>query len=359
MTTVTFEIPAWIAEGLANGTFERVGGVVRRVADKKVVAWLREGSQVTQNISNLATPAAILNLGLTSMSFAIILHRLNEVEKRLQDAQKLLARIDTKIDILFFANFRAALDLAINAFSMMKADNRKSSALQAINRFIEARHQYLVLTDTALAERNQVVDEYLSVLALAYVSEAQCYLELEEIDTARRVLQAGSEALRSRVVQYVSILLTSNPAAYLHPELQGLIDLRRLTAILRWQNPELDENAVFELHRTNLFELARNPQSWIDSLPPAVWNERLDEDNTAWFWQRGWKQLTGTSRKEVRIFERLPVVIEQIEAMIEDTNRVDGYTLEVQTLQGLGVNFHDWRQLGSDSQADLICITQN
>jgi hypothetical protein len=41
--TTTFVIPDWIGSGLASGTYERVGGVIRQVGNKQVVAWLREG----------------------------------------------------------------------------------------------------------------------------------------------------------------------------------------------------------------------------------------------------------------------------------------------------------------------------
>ncbi len=44
MNTVdaTFHVPEHIAQGLSNGTYERVGGVVREIESKQVVTWLRE-----------------------------------------------------------------------------------------------------------------------------------------------------------------------------------------------------------------------------------------------------------------------------------------------------------------------------
>lgn len=39
---ILFELPSWIAKGLSDGTYELIGGVVRRVDGKKeIVAWLR------------------------------------------------------------------------------------------------------------------------------------------------------------------------------------------------------------------------------------------------------------------------------------------------------------------------------
>lgn len=40
---VIFDVPEAIAEGLKNGVYERIGGVIRRVADKQIVMWLQEG----------------------------------------------------------------------------------------------------------------------------------------------------------------------------------------------------------------------------------------------------------------------------------------------------------------------------
>jgi hypothetical protein len=51
--TATFLIPDWVSAGLANGLYERVGGVIREVGTKQVVAWLREGFTLMDCISCL------------------------------------------------------------------------------------------------------------------------------------------------------------------------------------------------------------------------------------------------------------------------------------------------------------------
>jgi hypothetical protein len=40
--TTTFILPDGMIAGLSNGQYERIGGVIRNAADKKVVLWLRE-----------------------------------------------------------------------------------------------------------------------------------------------------------------------------------------------------------------------------------------------------------------------------------------------------------------------------
>ncbi len=235
--TVTFMLADWIVKGLRDGTLERVGGVIREVGSKRVITWLREVNSspfkdlAPQGILQVTSAASILNLGVSVIGFVVIAQRLKELEQRLQQAQKVLNNINRKIDLSFYANFRAAIELANNAFTMTKTENRRNSALQAINRFLEAEHIYAEYTDIEIEQKSQIIDEYLLTLSLAYLAEARCYLELEEHDTAISRFQEGSIAIRSRIQKYVKLLLTFNPAVYLQPQFRGQIDLRRLTRI--------------------------------------------------------------------------------------------------------------------------------
>jgi tetratricopeptide (TPR) repeat protein len=388
---VTFALPSLVAKGLQDGTFERVGGVIRDVISKKIVTWLRDSNsvapsvisvaanpvtgilnliasganaaisakgfsdvnqrldgvenkidsigktlQVSQSILQVSTAASILNLGVSVMGFAVIAQRLNEIENQLKQAQELLNKINRKIDMSFYANFRAAIELAINAFTMTKIENRRSSALQAINRFLEAEHIYKDYTVNELSQKSQIIDKYILTLSLAYIAEARCYLELEEHETAIRRFQEGTKVISLLVNQYIEIMLTSNPAVYLHPEFQGQIDLKRLAKIYQWINSDLDENAVFENQRKNLFKIAKDHTQWIDSLPPAI----LDRIEV----QGGW---FGPNHDELKqaAFQRLPQVFKVMESMIETNNRFESYQTEIQAISQLGISFHEWLQL--------------
>lgn len=390
----------WIAKGLKDGTFERVGGVIREVASKKIVTWLRDNRslapqamsfatnpvtgvlnlivsgantaistkgfadvnrrlggieqdlgvigqslQVTQGFLQVTTAASVLNLGVSVMGFAVISQRINEIENQLKEAAKLLNKINRKIDLSFYANFRAAIELANNAFTMTKIENRRSSALQAINRFLEAQHIYTEYTDIEIEQKSQIADKYLLTLSLAYLAEARCYLELEEHETALRRFQEGAKVIRSRIHKYVDILLTSNPAAYLDPQLKGQIDLRRLTKIYQWIDPALDENAMFELQRKNLFKIAKDPQKWLSSLPSAI----IDRSEIQWgIFGGNPTPLTGRFEKEA--YKRLPQVFEVMESMIETNRRFESYQTEVQAISQLGISFHDWLKLAPSTE---------
>jgi tetratricopeptide (TPR) repeat protein len=358
--TVTFALADWMVKGLADGTLVRFGGVIRDKAGH-IVAMLREtqpNSFSPNNVLNLifsesnaigslTTAASVLNLGVSVMGFAVIAQHLNELEKRLKQSEELLNKVNRKIDLSFYANFRAAIELAVNAFTMTKPENRRSSALQAINRFLEAEQHYIGYTDAELEQKSQIADEYLLTLSLAYLAEARCYLELEEHETALHRFQKGAKILRPRIKKYIDILLTSNPAAYLQPQFKGQIDLRRLVRIYQWIDPNLDENAVFEMQRENLFKMGEELYStykWVDSLPPAILTR--DEVQGGWF-----GPLHNDLKQEAD--KRLPKVLLAVESMIETNRRFEAYQAEIQAIAQLKISFHEWLKLSpSDAKSD-------
>jgi hypothetical protein len=393
---VSAGIPQSLSDGLAKGLYERFGGAIRESASKEVVAWLREaiesGAPVSADMLTLAAdPAsAALNLALTGMGFAVVMKRLDTIQGQLREMQHVLEAINYKIDLSFYANFRAALDLAENAFSLTNPEARRVSSLQAINRFLEAEHHYTELADIELANQSQVADDYLVTLCLAYVTEAWCYLKLDELDTAERRLQEGQRVVRPRFERHIRTLLTSNPAAYLHPGVQPAIDLSRLSRVFRWLTPGATENAVFDAQRQNLFTLARQPQPWIDSLPQAI---RLPVKSRFF----GQKTLADLSRQinpremtkrfaglvgafpamkaaaarvqsiaddradENAVFASLPESFSLIEAMIEHCSRFEAYLDEVRMMRDLGIGFDQWQRIAppaalEGTSARVMCI---
>lgn len=389
MSTInaTFQVPENIAQGMANGTYERVGGVIREANSKQVVAWLREagktGKMLESALQNVGSVSSILNLAVSTTGFIVVLNRLSFIEQQLQQAQVALQTIDYKIDLSFYANFRAALDLAMNAFTMTNAESRRLSAMQAINRFLEAEHHYSKLTDFEIGNGSQVADEYLSTLCLAYVTEARCYLELEEIDTARRRLHESATELRPRFEKHINTLLTSNPAAYLHPSLKEQTGLNRLTKVYQWLDPGLDESDVFEMQRENIFKLAQDPSEWTNSLPQAIRIPKGDSatltnvfDGIAKQSKKFMRTLPSRSKMnagspetaipspspEAEAYRRLPVIMDLVETLVENDNRLTMYEFEVDAIHRSGMSFQEWRQLAppptaQENGADLIYIT--
>ncbi|MDJ0726416.1 MAG: hypothetical protein QNJ38_14995 [Prochloraceae cyanobacterium] len=333
---VTSVLTDAIVQGLIDGTLQRFGGVIQEVTTEKIVTCLRENEplsmdwQNVESVLKLSSNASVLNLGLSVMGFAVISQKLETIEQNLKQTQELFNKIDRKLDLSYYANFRAALELAVNAFTMSKPENRRSSALQAINRFLEAEQHYLAFVDEDLAESSQVVTEYLLSLALAYLAEVRCYLELEEFATANRRFQVGSQLLRDRIKKYIELLLTENPAVYLHPQFKGEIDLSQLTQIYRWLDPVWNENSVFELLREDLFVLAQNENKWFNSLPVAIWDNRFN-----------WLSKNSQSKNT----DPIPQAMATMTSLIETDRRFQAYQLEIGAIEELGISFAEWLAL--------------
>jgi hypothetical protein len=388
---ITSSLSDLLTQGLDSGALERIGGMIREVATRRIVAFLRDLSPLQGAASELVGFLAsgpgvgVLNLGVATMGFVVLLTRVNTIEQRLQRTQELLDQMNQKLDLAFYANFCAALNLADNAFGLRDPENRDAHAMQALGRLMEAKHHYAALVDAQLTSGAHAVDAYLETLCLAHVAEARCYLELEELAMAQRLLDEGCDALRARLRQHVQALLTSNPAAYLHPNLKGKVDLRRLTHVYQWLDPSLDENTVFEGLREQLCDLIQYPEKWVETLPPAVWDpsvavrEKEAPPQPGKKFELPWvgrhlaklrdlelptlaQRLPGLGRpRELDVYGHLPTVMETIEGLIEDASRFNAYRAEVHAMQHTGIGFREWRQLRPppdepDDQSGVICI---
>ncbi len=350
----TYGVSEEISVGLSNGNLERIGGFIRDRKTSKVVACVRE---TTPNISpaskllRIGASASVLNLGITMMGFAIVNQRLNNIEQRLQSIEEFLSKINRKIDLGYYANFRSALDLANDAIHIKDSQARKGITINAITKLKDASYIYTDYVDKELEQGSKIAGKYLQTLVLAYVAEARCYLEIEAPELALTLLQTKATELRPRIQKYVELLLTSNPAVYLHPQFKDQIDLRRLTQILQWIDPALDENAVFDLQRENLVNFLQDTNKWVDSLPSAI----LDRVEVPW-------GMFGPNPEHLKeeAYKRLPQVLEEIEYMIETYRRFEAYQGEVQAINQLGISFQEWSKLAPSEakpdEADLMYI---
>jgi hypothetical protein len=369
---VTATAPAGLAEGLASGVLERVGGLVREVGSERIVAFVRELGGLEDLAASVAgllgggAGLGVLNLGVATMGFAVMHRRVGALESRLHETQAALQEIDRKLDLGFYANLGAALELADGAFAMRDAKNRDAHATEAINRLMAAIHHYSALVRGAPNGGGHGAEAYLATLCLAYAAVARCYLELDELEHAERFLATHGAELESLVRRHVCTLLTSNPAAYLHSRLKGKVDLRRLTRVCRWMDPSLDENGVFEALRDGLADVVRSPEIWIESLPPSVWDPKvhLPQPKAGGNYLRNLGlpsfalRVPGFAQDdEGKVFERLPQVMDACEGLIEDARRFEAYRAEIGAIRRMGIGFREWRNLPAPSEdAELMFI---
>jgi len=395
IVNATFDVPEHVANGLSSGIYERVGGVVRESGSKQVVAWLRENfekgdptfskimtpspvnalsSTLNLAFSSVSAASGILNLAVSTTGFIIVTNRLDIIKNQLEQAQEILGEIDYKINLTFYSKFRAACVIANDAYDMLDPKKRESYFRDAITRFSEVIEDYKKLTDKEIGKGSPVAGEYLSILCLAIVTQVRCYLEEELLGTARRHLQDGVAVLRPLFEQHIKTLLTSNPAAYLHPRLKGQVGLKRLTEVYQWLEPGLNESDVFEMQRENLFILAQKPEEWINSLPQAIRIPKVDSaTETNWFngivkdsrkkleelpskfknlGTKPSSQDAVTQPPEIEIIDLLPATMELMKSMVEDDNRLVMYESELEAIQQSELSFLEWRQLMPPSTAE-------
>ncbi|OKH40535.1 hypothetical protein NIES2119_02685 [[Phormidium ambiguum] IAM M-71] len=366
--TATFLIPDAINQGLKNGNYVRFGGVIRDAQTKQVVAMLREVApnltQAASILSQVGSVASILNLGVSVIGFAIVIKRLGEIEQRLKQVQEDVKQLHYKFDLSVYANFRAALDLARDAFTMSKTENRMNMAYLAINRFLEAQHTYTDYVNRALEKDIQVADEYLSSLFLTYVARARCYLELEEVERAFNCLKEGADNLRISLEKYVKSLLISEPVAISYPslvmgipdKLESPIKLYRLAEICRYLDPTLDnkldeKTTLFKAQSKNLVKFIKNQpsQNHIGEVIEAIGIGGFLAVSTFralikfqdYISQAGVIDEYSDTTDKKNLLKR----VLKIEAMIETYRRFKAYKSEVEAIAKLGINFHDWIKL--------------
>jgi tetratricopeptide (TPR) repeat protein len=403
----TFAIPDWIEKGLESGDYVRFGGVIRDAKEKHVIAMLREVlpnlSQASTILSQFGSVASILNLGISVINlgisvigFAIVIKRLEEIEQRLNQIPEAVNRIEQKIDLNFQAEFRAALNLARIAFTMdTKPENRHSKADNALEKILKAQEVYQTYANAALEEEVQVAHEYLSLLFLAYITEARCHLELEEIGTARCRLEEGSEVLRPRVEKYIRKLLISVSIGYSSPSwiladgswggiyLSSLVELSKLVQICQWLEPTLDwneKNILLEAQRKNLATFIPDPKSssyYQGSVIPALGLGialpgvlgalglgiggplgAVAGYGAGMLISKDMENPHPKVNKANPISEEvsshclhLLKTVEKIEEIIESYSRFEAYQAEVKSIQTLGISFHEWIELTPSTEA--------
>lgn len=345
------ELATKIMTGLSSGLYERVGGVIRNSDTKDVVLWLRSTPEALSDASlvnkfgpmlQLGAATSLLNLSISLVGFGVVINRLNGIEIKLAAIEKTVRSIERKMDITFYANVQAALELARKSVAMQDATNRQASTTQAINRFLEAEHHYLELVDIELQEENWATIPFLNTLFLIFISTARCYLELDEISTARNHLREAGRLLSSRVDNYYAATIGINPAVYLHPNLADDITLDRMTLLMQRRDPHATQSSVFESLREDIWNTAsQSPVSWLKKLPESIWEHEKDSREKVGVFRR---QRTDAEMMN-QIVIRLPETFAQVEQAYEWLGSIEGYQTELQYLENHNISFAEWTKL--------------
>lgn len=372
---VMLEVPLKIAAGLASGQLERVGGVIREVGSKQVVAWLREGGQIVGNsnlpatvlkalldtstsglagavnsavtahshyqiiqqlarletLISLATGIGVLNLAVSVVSYKVLSRRLDHLEQKIEGLYGLIAEEFQKDRQ---AKLRAAILAAKNAFGMQKPENKVKQAHNAIDRFDEVR-EYILQDIDKLFESSPSLERTVSALVHAIDMDSmliRCHLELDELNSARNHLHEYMDKYKPQVNELVNRCLGDHRASFFH-ESVSKADLYRFIAIEDWLHRDDNEwlsnetddvcMKVFETYRKDFWDLNAIAGIKTDGAPliafPPFKSDGL----------------------------QMPTQLERItlaELLIEKYEGFRGFNAELEGIAKLKVSYSEWEQ---------------
>ena len=233
---VLFDVPGYVSEGLADGTFVRRGGVIQVTSGPdqgRIVLWLREtpglqkileqtpvphlpqlGTQLAALHSSIQTMMGlqIVSLGLCAVGFAVVSHqfdriagRIDRMLRELAGLKEDLAWLHRRMDYALLARVLAALEAAQRGPGVGRAGHVR----RALETLTEATYQYRLLIDDVLAwtrhlRHPTILHHYEQQFLLAVVGKMQCHLMLGDVPAAQTALHAGHTQAISVLTRFIA-----------------------------------------------------------------------------------------------------------------------------------------------------------
>lgn len=353
---VLLEIPPAIAQGLANGTFERVGGVIREVGNKQVVAWLREGGKIASNPNILtgglgSVATSLLNTAVSAHSHHLIMQALARqgmligtmgilniaisgytlyiLNRRINHLGKQIKKIAAEFDRDRWNKLASALE-SMRDVAEAAGDSYKLDVPRLNERLNEGRKHILDkvedrLGDSIDSKQGQIAQDYLLLAMQVDTMRIRCYLETDEHKMARDRLKERLEDYRNRTREFVHKLLGAHHARYFHKSVIDE-DLARYIRIEDWLNHGKDDVLmdVIKKYRGDFW----NQDAIQDIIPGRSLPGRPSEEPI--------HHLTALA---------------QAELLIENFQRLEGFEGELDAIERLGLK--EWEDLNN---ADVFNI---
>ena len=352
------QIPQDVRNEILNKGFEVIGNMIMN-KDKKVQGFIQSTSPTTEN-NNLADNIDTILLGMSARSnpiaFGIVVagnlinvgKQIENIKNKLEVIGEKLDKIDAKVDIGYYAKFKAAIELADHAFEMSDENNRKSLTYKAIQSFSETKNTYAQYIEQELENDGRVISEYINILILSYIGQIHCYLELEEVASAKKVIDKGATLIKKMMNKYITTLLSNNPMIYLHNDFKDLeIDLEKLAKVYSWLDKKKSVNQIFNEQRDNFIEIHKNQAKAFKELPLMIWNPIIDvEVKTNNSYLSAINPLGYFQSEDVTPFlqERLKESFETIEVVTESYNRFLSIKHEVEFMLEKGISYAEWKE---------------
>lgn len=335
--TVVFDLPANIEAGLAAGTLERIGGVIRTQDSKQIVAWLREGITTDASSTALAQLAPSL-AGLTSLAAAGQLLQLSVTMASLQTINRRLDHLSNEIDRLgemIRAEFKRDRDVEFKS-ALRQAEiaskyesTRKNELGTVIGRLYTAYENLRRDYETALDTDLTLAQHYLLRAIYASTSRIRCRLEQEDLTAAKDDLHDDLEFFETAVRELVNRWLGEHPARFLHPALDRAA-LEQFVAIQDWLHPAASSTPQ---------DIRQAILAMLDRLRGDFWNDDALPQNKGNVIQQLARRPVISQDEQLAA---LSFHLDQAAILIENLQRLQGFDLELRTLR---LSFADWQTL--------------
>jgi hypothetical protein len=372
---VVFDVPALVAQGLMNGSLERVGGVVRDSSSKQVVMWLQEGgSEVSKalvqpplaGVQALATASSLLsaaNLGVSVAGFAVVLQQLNRISEQIKAVEAKIDRANHKLDDGWLAKLKAGINACQNAVELQNPSLRIQMAGDAINLLHEARHYFNQQAIRSAGKAEAASADYVGLAFVALAAEVQAHLQLDEGEKAARTLRQGLDDLRPALTQLMNAVLDCS-CHFMRPEFSGEVDLdlllwlhngfRRMQRGPGEPTMELTASELFDRLRKKIGKVFKSTEDWHGEIPQVV----VDTSGVPDWWIGPVNQGMDKTKRGRLVKEQLAEGLNRIVALVEAHDRLLAQVLQLEEMERLGLKPTDLKQqlLLPEGQAAAVVL---
>lgn len=354
---VLFEIPVAIVNGLATGSLERVGGVIRESGSKEVVMWLREGGQISQNpgmVQGLmasilgssgmssATMGVVLTGTMSTLNVALSGYTLYLMIARVHALEAQIEHIHDRVAEEFARDRQVNFETALaNARDVVDAENdmyKQQAASRAIDQLFNTRQHFLRDFDAVLGDKmtqGQCQQAQLYLLQAMHVDtlRIRCYLETDQLALAKSRLSASVEEYQNRTQALIQKWLGDYPAIYFHETIPDE-DFQRYINIERWLRDK--DDVLMDIVKTHRHDFWNG-----DAIKPL---------------RRSMLSTINVPFMKRDTMEKIPpylLALTQSEILIENYQRLLGFELELASMR---LEFSEWDRLADNTEHDDFVI---
>ena len=345
---VVLEVPLQIAQGLASGQLERVGGVIRDASSKQVVAWLREGGQAADNsqvandllsklvgtsaqhfqiqqlrvargISSVAASASVAGLAFQIASTMTLANKIGKLQ------ESMLGQLEHDRQV----RLESAIEYVEKIITQLEGE-RKALAVEAVSRdLIAARNDLKIKFKKVLsaerltAEDIQLASDLLLQGMQIDTTHVRMYMDSNRLDLAKNLLEDFLLEYKSLTQDLIQDLLGSTRARYFNSEVENH-DFFRYVLIEEWLR---DSKGIMT---------------------------ELVLENRDRFWDGSVQKSLGPSKRDLRGYAFIGhlEVLTYAERLIENYDCLIGYEAELKAIERLGISISEWEAQISNRLAE-------